>query len=62
MLLKLDPKVHFTPIIIQKKRKDNLRRQREDEVLADEEGGYDRGDWSCFETGRINRKICCEDN
>lgn len=39
MLLELDPKGHYTPIIIQEKRKDNLRQQREDEALADKKGG-----------------------
>lgn len=62
MLLELDPKGHFTPIIIQEKRKDNLRQQREDKAPADKEGGYDRRGCSRFETERINRKLCCEDN
>lgn len=48
-LSELNPKGHFTPIIIQTKRNDDLRQQREDEALADKEG-YDRGGWSQSET------------
>lgn len=60
------PKGRFTPTlvpdILQEKRKDNSRQRREDEALTDKEEGYDREGWKQFETGKINRKKCSEEN